>query len=64
MFAALLVRRIGLAIGAFLFIYYVAEVVGRPTTMVPSGTQVGMAVGAAIVAFFLPKPAFKKDNHP
>jgi hypothetical protein len=55
MFAVLLVRRFGLGVGTWLFVYYISQ-------FWPSATEhdmsfgKGMAWGAAILAFFLPRP--------
>lgn len=61
MFIILLIRRFGLAIGSYFLAYYLVAALSQltPTTSITSTTQLGVAAGAAIVAFFLPKPGFK-----
>jgi hypothetical protein len=53
MFALLLFRRFGLAIGAFLFTYFLLAIADRIDDN--WGKHLGMALGASIVAFFLPR---------
>ena len=52
LFALLLVRRFGLAIGTFMFVYFLMALSDMPERHF--GKSMGMSFGAAIVAFFIP----------
>jgi hypothetical protein len=51
-----LVRRLGLAIGAWFFVYYLAYFIGALLGVASAATNYAflMAIGAAVLAFFLP----------
>ena len=56
MFAVLLVRRIGLSIGAWMAVYW-----GFTLYMGSSRAVIGLACGVATMAFFLPRPGGGKS---
>lgn len=53
MFALLLVRRVGLAAGTYLFVYYLLALPNNSDASI--GRRIGVALGAAIFAFFAPQ---------